>query len=119
MIKHRDITAVHWQPRLGADGDVVEGIDDIAQCIATILLTRKGSDPHRPEFGSDIWQYIDWPVDRAAPHLVREVTLAIERWEPRAILVSVEPAIENARVVLRITWQIARDAMEMVTEVRL
>ncbi|ACI98548.1 GPW/gp25 family protein [Rhodospirillum centenum] len=117
--RHQDIRAVYWQPRLGAGGQVVEDLADIAQCIAIILLTPKGSDPHRPEFASDCWKYIDWPVDQAVPHLVREAVLAIERWEPRVILVGVEPVIENARITLRVTWRLAADAAPQVTEVAL
>lgn len=119
LLRHQDIRAAHWQPRLGADGQVVEGLADIAQCIGIILTTVKGSDPHRPEFGSDCWKYIDWPIDQAAPHLVREAVLAIERWEPRAILVSVVPVLANARVTLQVTWRIAPGALEQTTEVQL
>lgn len=115
----QDIRAVHWQPKLSADGQVVEGLDDIAQCISIILTTPKGSDPHRPEFGSDCWKYIDWPVDQAAPHLVREVVLAIERWEPRAVLIRVVPVVANARLTLQVVWRLSADAAEHVTEVSL
>lgn len=42
----------HWQ--LAPEGSgVVQGEDDIDQCIRNILSTRKGADVTRPDFGSD------------------------------------------------------------------
>lgn len=64
------IPHLDWQPELGTD-DIVGGLDDIDQCIRTILLTPKGSDPHNPPFGSNIHLYIDWPVEKIVGH--REV----------------------------------------------
>lgn len=60
------IPHLDWQPELGTD-DIVGGLDDIDQCIRTILLTPKGSDPHNPPFGSNIHLYIDWPQNRVTP----------------------------------------------------
>ncbi len=113
----RDIRALHWQPRLAADGEVVEGVADVAQAIRIILTTPKGSDPHRPEFGSDIWRYIDWPVTEVRPQIVREVREAISAWEPRAevLSVSVEPA--NGRLWVRVRWRLVDALDEQVTEV--
>ena len=48
-----DISSVHWQPALKSL-DVVEAEADIDQAIRVILGTPKGSDPHRPDFGSNI-----------------------------------------------------------------
>jgi phage baseplate assembly protein W len=78
----------HWQPALGRDGEVA-GLDDLRQAIAIILRTPRGSDPLRPEFGSNLHLYIDYPVNRARPHLVRETVDALRRWEPRLSVVSV------------------------------
>lgn len=116
-----DIRALHWQPQLGADGEVVESLADVAQAIRIVLTTPKGSDPHRPEFGADIWQYIDWPVSEARPHVVREVRDAIDQWEPRARITSVAVQAANARLTVRITWHLTADtqATEETTEVAL
>jgi uncharacterized protein len=64
-------------------GQVVSDVADINQCVRVILTTPRGSVPHRPEFGADLQAYLDWPVNLARPHLVREVTLALAAWEPR------------------------------------
>ncbi|MGH7814677.1 MAG: GPW/gp25 family protein [Candidatus Binataceae bacterium] len=97
-----DITSADWSLKLdsvigvNATGDgigsVVQGIDDVNQCIAIILSTPKGSDPLRPTFGADLWQYIDAPIDSASPAIVREIHSAISLWEPRVKLISVSAA---------------------------
>lgn len=81
------------------------GLDDIWQAIQIILRTPRGSDPHRPEFGSNLHLYIDWPIDRAIPHVVRESVDAIRRWEPRCQLMSVKPAVDGEHLTLRVSWK--------------
>jgi phage baseplate assembly protein W len=66
-------------------------LDSIKQNISIILTTPKGSDPHRPEFGSDINSFIDLPLTViTAGKIKSEITDAIERWEPRVTLNSCE-----------------------------
>lgn len=103
----RDIRSLHWQPRLGAEGEVVTDLADVAQAIRVILATPKGSDPHRPEFGSDIWRYIDRPVTEARAPVIRESVRAIERWETRAVVQQVEVRPGNARLTVRVHWTLA------------
>jgi phage baseplate assembly protein W len=99
-----EIRSSDWQPELGADAAVVEGLDDIGQCIRIILETPIGSDPHRPEFGSNLHLYLDWPQNRVVPHLVREAYAAISRWEPRIGLLSVDVSFTEAAITLDIEW---------------
>jgi len=108
-----DITSVDWSLQLGNIGGVVQGIDDIDQCLAIILTTPRGSDPLRPTFGADLWRYIDNPISVAIPSIVREVSAAISMWEPRVTLqsISVVPANESssqsgAHLNVSITWQV-------------
>ena len=84
-----DITSADWSLRLKSIGDVVQGLEDVEQCIAIILTTPKGSDPLRPTFGTDLWRFIDNPIGFAIPAVVREVTGSISMWEPRITLQSV------------------------------
>ncbi len=108
-----DIDAADWSLKVGTIGAVVEGIDDIDQCVAIILTTPKGSDPLRPTFGADLWRYIDNPIDVAIPSIVREVSTAIAMWEPRIKLqsVSVTPANDSssqsgAHLNVSVIWQL-------------
>ena len=115
-----DITSADWSLALDSPGspgsgigNVVQGIADVNQCIRIILTTPKGSDPLRPTFGADLWQYIDFPIQTAIPNIVREVTDAITLWEPRVKLISViaKPVNEataqsGAHLSVGVTWQL-------------
>ena len=109
--------SLHWQPALGSFG-IVETLADIDQAIRVILRTPMGSDPHRPDFGSNLHLYLDYPVNQAVPHVVRETVEAIQQWEPRCNLVKVTPTIEESRITLRVQWKLA-DGVLRLTEVRL
>lgn len=118
MTRLADIQSLHWQPALGGEG-VVENLDDLNQAIRVILLTAKGSDPLRPEFGSDLQRYIDYPIDRARPHLVRESIEAIGRWEPRLTVERVECYLTGvSHLAIRVVWRLA-DGFKGATEVML
>jgi|YelNatPaOPRAMG01_1025707.scaffolds.fasta_scaffold04611_5 phage baseplate assembly protein W len=106
-----DITSADWSLKLGAIGEVVQGIQDVDQCIRIILTTPKGSDVLRPTFGVDIWRYIDYPMNSAVPGIVREVSTAIALWEPRVSIVAINaaPATANsgqagAQLQVSVTW---------------
>lgn len=80
----------NWQLSIAAQGDIVTGADDISQTILLILATVKGSDPFRPEFGSDIFQYFDQPINIAGPGIVKEIISAVSLWEKRVAIVQVD-----------------------------
>ncbi|WP_448680588.1 GPW/gp25 family protein [Pseudomonas nicosulfuronedens] len=115
-IIYTSITSAHWQPALGTPGDVVTGLRDIDQAIRIILTTPLGSDPHRPEFGSRLFDYLDWPVNRVTPHVVRESVEAIRRWETRVTTEQVLVGIEAEHVTVRVRWRVA-DGVSQLTEV--
>jgi len=73
----------NWQVSLANPSTVVEGIEDIAQCVYTIIATVKGSDPLRPDFGSDAYLYIDKPGNQMLPSMVYAVTESLQKWEKR------------------------------------
>ena len=114
-----DIKSADWslmldtpqQPGSGI-GNVVQGVDDVNQCIAIILTTPKGSDVLRPTFGTDLWRYIDAPIG-AGPAVVREVTQSITQWEPRVKVLSVQstPILDTsaqtgAHLEVTVSWQL-------------
>jgi uncharacterized protein len=115
-----DISSADWSLALDAPGapgsglgQVVQGTADVDQCIRIILTTPKGSDPLRPMFAADIWQYIDYPINAAIPAIVREVTQAITLWEPRVTLTGVKalPITDDstqsgAHLEVRISWRL-------------
>src|SRR5579859_6459693 len=115
-----NIISADWSLALDASGEpgsgigsVVQGLSDVNQCIQIILTTPKGSDPLRPTFGADVWRYIDAPINTAIPAIVREVTEAILRWEPRVTLVSINvtpvlggDAQAGAHLNISVTWRL-------------
>lgn len=108
-----DITSADWSLKLGAIGQVVQGVADVDQCVAIILTTPLGSDPLRPTFGCDIWRYIDHPISQSLPAIVRDLTAALTLWEPRITLVNVTgvPVLDTttqsgAHLDVSVTWQL-------------
>lgn len=62
-------------------GVLATGIASIRQRIALILNTIPGSDPLRPLFGADVWQYVDQPTDIAIPNIKKAIFEALNAWE--------------------------------------
>lgn len=100
-----EIKSKDWSLSIEAQGEVVEGLTDIHQCIYIILTTAKGTDPLRPEFGCDVLRWLDKPVNIAFPNMIREAVEAINIWEPRVVVKTVTPKIDVSNVSLRIEWE--------------
>jgi phage baseplate assembly protein W len=118
-----DLVSADWSLMLDATagggagsglGNVVQGLQDVDQCIRIILTTPKGSDPLRPTFGVDVWRYLDFPLPAARPAMVREMTEAILQWEPRVKLlkIAIAPVVDStpqsgAHLSVTATWRLA------------
>ena len=77
--------------------------EDVREAIAVILGTAPGERPMRPEFGCGIHDYVFESVDAyLVGRIEQEVRRALDRWEPRIDVVSVdlsvEPSAEGGRV---------------------
>lgn len=105
-----NIQSGYWSPSLSKHGVVVEGVDDIAQCIQIILLTPKGSIPHRPNFASDIPSLVDLPQTVIGPRLIAATYEAILTWEPRVEIVKVSLNFNSdndyGKVDLYLDWRL-------------
>jgi hypothetical protein len=115
-----DITSADWSLRLDGTGqpgsgigNVVQGLADVNQCVGIILTTPQGTDPLRPTFAADLWQFIDYPINSVLPSVVQEVTRALTLWEPRITIVSItaRPVIDNtaqsgAHLDIAVTWKL-------------
>lgn len=101
--KINDIKAVNWQLSVNKIGEVVEGIEDLRQCIQIILTTTKGSDPLRPLFGSDIWRFIDTPVTTAVANISAEIIDSIGKWESRVNVEKLSYNIVGSRMDFELT----------------
>jgi uncharacterized protein len=64
---------------------------DVEEAIAVIIGTARGERPMRPEFGCGIHDYVFETIDaRAVGRFELEVRLALQRWEPRIEVLSVD-----------------------------
>lgn len=119
MTNLNEITYVDWQLKMNEIGSVAEGVDDINQCIAIILTTRKGSVPHRPAFGSDIYKYVDYPINEAIPNITREATDAINLWETRIKIKSLTTEINETQITIKVEWTLNESNITRTTKVTL
>lgn len=99
-----EITSNYWQLSTAGPGQIVQGLEDISQCINILLTTQKGSDPFRPTFGVDLMSYIDLPQTEALPRLIQDIQAQVETWEPRAEIQSLQYTINEAHVTITLTW---------------
>lgn len=111
MATTNDIYDKNWAPSLENPNEIVQGIEDIAQCLTVIVLTGKGSVPFDPEFGCDILRWVDQPINIALPSIVKEVADAVATYEKRAIIVRITPEINQdqggAHLTVTLVWKTA------------
>ena len=101
-------------------GELVTDFQDVDQCIRIILTTPKGSNPHRPLFGSNQHLYIDYPVNSARPHIVREVVNALRQWEPRIDVVQVTVTLSDmAALACEVRWRFVGSLAEFTAQIAL
>ncbi|HAC65223.1 MAG TPA: baseplate protein [Cyanothece sp. UBA12306] len=82
-------------------------IKNIEESISIILGTKLGERVYRPDFGCRLSELTFAPMDTNTLLLIRiYVQTAIERWEPRIILDSIEtkPEYEKAKVDIIINY---------------
>ena len=81
-------------------GKTLSGTEDVKQSWGIILNTVKGSDPLRPEFGCDIFNYIDKPITMIQG--LSSVITDLEKWEPRSTVNQVKVTTQERCIVLEI-----------------
>jgi len=80
-------------------------VKSVMQNIRVILTTQKGTDIHRPDFDSDVWQFIDQPLTAITIGKIKaEITDAIERFEPRVKVKSV--LIQKAYAGIKVSIEV-------------
>jgi len=63
-----DITTPYWQLSSADQGEVVTDLDYLKQQVALALATSKGSVPFDPEFGFNLQELLDKPVNFVIPN---------------------------------------------------
>jgi len=95
-------------------------IENIRECIWIILSTRRGERVMRPDFGSNFFDLIDFPLNQVFMARLRyEIYQAIEEWELRVktniVQVEINPS-NPAQIIITIEIVILKtDTVETVT----
>jgi phage baseplate assembly protein W len=112
--------APYWQPRAGAPGETVTGIDEIAQALDAIFRTQVGTVPLMPRFGFDAASALGRPAETARRLLERRAVDAFY-WEPRVECLSAKAETVGGgdAVLLLLVWRPvgATDAVAQVVMV--
>lgn len=113
------IVSLWWGYRLFGDG-IVQDADELNQTLTVVVGTPQGSDIHRPEFSTGVWNFIDYPINRLSPYVVRESVEAVETWEPRLELTAIAVSqTDTAQVTVNASWQILETEIEGQTDVNI
>ena len=113
--------------QVGPDGRImmVEGADAIRQAILILVSTIPGERVMRPDYGCHLHRLLFSPNDETtaglAIHYVRD---AIERWEPRVEIVSLDATRDDARpgqldILLTYVVRATRTSQQLVIPVDL
>lgn len=93
-----DIESTHWSLSLENANEIVQDLEDIAQCIVLILSTSKGSVPFDPNFGFNLGELLDQPVNFVIPNGKIGILEAISEYEPRVEIDRIEHILEVSKV---------------------
>ena len=110
MATLNDVKSRFWQFSLKEEGGIVQGIDDINQCIYVILATQKGEDPCDPEFGCSLWDKMDHPVLGLVAEAKRDILQALETYEKRIKVKSITASQPQlGKLVFSINYEFGED----------
>lgn len=97
-------------------GAIAVGVEDIRQSIDLILRTIPGTDRTRPEFGSNIFKYVDSPVNYAIPNIKKAIFDAISLYEPRVKVKKITHELIVSNLIFNITYSIVdQDILDSIS----
>lgn len=111
-----------FPPRVGPDGRIAwsEGEDNIRESMRVILMTEPGERLRLPPFGAGLGRFLFEPNIVVTHTLIRErIKDALERWEPRIRVESVEveaDRVDPQAAIATITYRlVATQTLERVS----
>ena len=84
---------IAFPPHIGPDGRLAwsEGEQNVREAIHIILMTEFNERLRLPDFGGNLGPFLFEPNTVTTRHLLQEnITRALQQWEPRIIVQSVE-----------------------------
>lgn len=103
-----DIQSPVWGISTIGYGVIVEGLATIRQRIDIVLRTTKGTDPLRELFGSNVYKYVDAPIDIAIPNIKNEIREALSIWMPEIVVTKITSSfgIDTSNPIFSVTYKL-------------
>lgn len=93
----------NFQHKRNSLGEIVQGKDDVKQCVVTITTTQKGSVPFMHNLGCDLLPAIGEKSETAIDYLIGVYSKEVPIQEPRCNIVEVTgEANENGQITMKI-----------------
>lgn len=93
-----------------SDTEIPAAVTDaelVRQSLVQILNTNRGERVMRPQFGCNLQQYVFENNDDLLEQLLRtEISTAISRWEPRALLNSVVFSRDDTTLLVSVVYTV-------------
>jgi phage baseplate assembly protein W len=85
-----------------------QGISEVNQCIQLLIATLPGERAMRPEFGCRLYNRVWENIDSVASDGLADIREAIDNFEPRVDLISVNSRIfrDEGRVLFAVEYKI-------------
>lgn len=90
-------------------GNVAPVINEkaVKNALINLIRTQPGERPYDQDFGVDFTKYIFEPADELVEHDINEtLAKAIQRFEPRVQLISIESSIEDYGIDVTLTYYV-------------
>ena len=97
----------------------VKGVNDIIQSWNIILSTIPGSIPLRPQFGSNLYKYIDQPVNAAFASMANTIIRDLEKWEKRAKVKKVTKTVSGSNIKIVLFGIYNPNKEEIITDIEI
>lgn len=89
IISYSDYSA-NFDKSLNSDVALLKNIAAIKESIRNIMLTPKGTDLMKPDFGSQVYSYLFEPLDNISIFTLKEIVKQdIKNFEPRVTILEV------------------------------
>lgn len=90
-----DINSSYWSLSISEEGGIVTDFEDLKQQVLVALSTDKGSVPLDPEFGFNIQELLDRPVNFVIPNGKLEILATLERDVPSITVESIAHRLDE------------------------
>ena len=80
--------------------EYVKGVEDVKQSWGIILSTIPGTVPLQPNFGSNLYSYMDQPINKAFSSMANTIIKDLEKWETRAKISKVTRTLNGSQIII-------------------